>query len=215
MSRYPVVAVDGPAGSGKSTVARQAAATFGLHFLDTGLLYRAVGKALLDQGLDPGDQETAVAMAGELQPSHVSAQGLGEEAVGQAASKVAAMPAVRHALLPFQRSFAERPPGAVLAGRDIGSVIFPDADLKLFLTASVEERARRRYEELRSRGEAPMYARVLDELKERDRRDEQRAIAPLVVVEDAVVVDTTELDADAAFGLVRSLIGRLLSERNA
>jgi cytidylate kinase len=194
-----VVAVDGPAASGKSTLARRLAGHFALRFLDTGLLYRAVARAMLDRGLDPGDAERAMDAARSLAPEDVDPARLRGEGVGQGASKVAAVPAVRAALLPFQRRFAARAPGAVLAGRDVGTVVCPDARFKLFVTASDEERARRRHEELLARGDAPIYAAVLEELRERDRRDADRAIAPMRVAPDAWVLDTTHLDAEAAF----------------
>lgn len=193
-----VIAVDGPAASGKSTLARRLATALGLAFLDTGLLYRAVGKALLDAGESPEDQAAATARALALRPEHVEAGLLGGEAVGRAASKVAAWPAVRAALLPFQRRFARSGRGAVLAGRDIASVVCPDASVKLYVTASPQARAERRWEELRGRGLPAIYARVLDDMLERDRRDSSRAVAPLRFGEDAFLIDTTELDADAA-----------------
>jgi cytidylate kinase len=199
MSGPLVVAVDGPAASGKSTLAKKLAAALGLAFLDTGLLYRAVGKRLLDAGADPSDERAALEAVASLRPEEVDAERLAGERIGEAASKVAAIPAVRAALLPWQRRFAHTPPGAVLAGRDVGTVVCPDAALKIYVTASLEERARRRFEELRRRGQAPMLEAVLDELRERDRRDTERAVAPLRVADDAWVLDTTELDAEAAF----------------
>ncbi len=199
MSPPLVIAVDGPAASGKSTLARRLAEHFGLAFLDTGLLYRAVARALLDRDLDPADATAAVRMAEALAPEDVDPSRLRGEGVGQNASKVAAVPAVRAALLPFQRRFALRGVGAVLAGRDVGTVICPDATFKLFVTASDAERARRRFEELRGRGDEPIYAAVLEELQERDRRDADRAVAPMRVAPDAWVIDTTSLDAEAAF----------------
>lgn len=199
MSEAFVIAVDGPAASGKSTLARRLAEHFGLRFLDTGLLYRAVARSMLDRGLDPGDVEAAVATAQALHPEDVVPGRLRGEGVGQGASKVAAVPAVRAALLPFQRRFAASPPGAVLAGRDVGTVVCPDATVKLFVTAGDEERTRRRFEELQARGEKPIYAAVLEELRERDRRDAGRAVAPLRAASDAWVLDTTHLDAEAAF----------------
>lgn len=193
-----VVTIDGPAASGKSTLAERLAASLGLRFLDTGLLYRAVGRRVLEAGADPARPEAALAAALALAPEEVAASRLRGEGVGQAASKVAAHPAVRDALLPFQRRFAAADGGAVLAGRDTGTVVCPDAAAKLFVTAAVEERARRRHGELRRRGEAPMYAAVLDELRERDRRDSGRAVAPLRAAPDALVLDTTDLDVEAA-----------------
>ncbi len=204
-----VIAVDGPAASGKSTLARRIAEHYGLPFLDTGLLYRAVGRRVLAAGGDPGDEASATKAALALAPADVDAGQLRGEGTGQAASKVAAFPSVRAALLPFQRNFAATPPGAVLAGRDVGTVICPDATMKVFVTASVEERARRRFEELRQRGDPTIYAAVLEELRERDRRDQDRAVAPLRPAPDAWVLDTTDLDADAAFEAVRAGIDRL------
>jgi cytidylate kinase len=197
-----VIAVDGPAASGKSTLASRLAAHFGLRFLDTGLLYRAVARAMLDRGEDPRDAEAAVRAAAALAPGDVQPARLRGEGVGQGASIVAAVPAVRAALLPFQRRFAGSR-GAVLAGRDVGTVVCPDATFKLFVTASDRERARRRHEELLGRGEAPIYAAVLEEIRERDRRDGNRAVAPMRASPDAWVLDTTSLDADAAFEAAR------------
>jgi cytidylate kinase len=194
-----VIAVDGPAASGKSTIARRLATALRLEFLDTGLLYRAVGRKLMADGGAPDDEQAAVAAALSLEPADVDERLLRGEEVGQAASKVAAIEAVRSALLPFQRRFATRDRGAVLAGRDVGTVVCPDAPIKLFVTASAEERARRRYDELRRGGSAPIYAEVLDAMLERDRRDADREVAPLRVAHDAWMLDTTALDADAAF----------------
>jgi cytidylate kinase len=198
-----IIAVDGPAASGKSTLAKRLAAHFALRFLDTGLLYRAVARAMLDRGLDPGDAAAAVRTAQALAPEDVEPGRLRGEGVGQNASRVAAVPAVRAALLPFQRRFAATAPGAVLAGRDVGTVVCPDATFKLFVTANDGERARRRFEELQRRGERPIYAAVLEELRERDRRDADREVAPMRVASDAWVLDTTSLDADAAFEAAR------------
>ncbi len=204
-----VVAVDGPAASGKSTLARRIAAHFDLPFLDTGLLYRAVGRKLLLTGGDPGSEAAAEAAARTLDIADVDADALRGEETGQAASRVAAFGTVRAALLPFQRRFAATPPGAVLAGRDVGTVVCPEARAKIFVTASVEERARRRYEELRQRDPGTIYAAVLEELRLRDRRDQERAVAPLRAAPDAWMLDTTDLDADAAFEAVRAYIDRL------
>lgn len=204
-----VVAVDGPAASGKSTLARRIATHFDLPFLDTGLLYRAVGRRLLLAGGDPGSEAAAEAAALALDIADVDADALRGEATGQAASRVAAFGSVRAALLPFQRRFAATPPGAVLAGRDVGTVVCPEAPAKIFVTASVEERARRRYEELRRRDPGTIYAAVLEELRLRDRRDQERAVAPLRAAPDAWMLDTTDLDADAAFEAVRAYIDRL------
>lgn len=202
-----VICIDGPAGSGKSTLAARLAAHFGLPFLDTGLLYRAVARRMLDRGLDPSDPEAAAREALALEPSDVTGADLRDDAVGQGASRVAAVPAVRAALLPFQRRFAAQPGGAVLAGRDTGTVVCPGAPHKLYVTASVEARARRRFLELQARGLAPIEARVIEEMRERDRRDQGRAVAPLAVASDASVIDTTDLDADAAFAAALDRIG--------
>jgi cytidylate kinase len=192
-----VVTIDGPAASGKSTLAQRLAQALGLPFLDTGLLYRAVGRRLLEAGGDPRDVAAALAAAEALTANEVVTARLRGQEIGQAASMVAAYPAVRAALLPFQRRFAGMDAGAVLAGRDTGTVVCPEAGAKLFVTATAEERARRRYEELRRRGAEPIYAAVLAELRERDRRDSERAVAPLRAAQDALVLDTTSLEPDA------------------
>lgn len=206
MSAPIVIAVDGPAASGKSTLARRLAEHFRLAFLDTGLLYRAVARALLDRGQAFTDAAAAVETATALKAEDVEPGRLRGEGIGQGASIVAAVPAVRAALLPFQRRFGADGRGAVLAGRDVGTVICPDASFKLFVTASDPERARRRYEELRARGDTPIYAAVLEELQQRDRRDADRAVAPMRIAPDAWVLDTTALDAQAAFAAARDHI---------
>jgi cytidylate kinase len=214
-----VVTIDGPAASGKSTLAGRLAQALGLPFLDTGLLYRAVGRRVLETGGDPSDAAEALAAAMALTPEEVDAARLRGEEIGQAASKVAAFPAVREALLPFQRRFAHGGEGAVLAGRDTGTVVCPEATVKLFVTATVEERARRRSDELRRRGGRPIYADILAELRERDRRDSERAVAPLRVAPDALVLDTTRLEPEAtleaALRHVEALTGRRASRPQA
>lgn len=209
-----IITVDGPAASGKGTLARRLADRLGYAHLDTGRLYRAVGLALLRAGGDPGDVEAAAQVARRLDPAILDDPELAGEAAGNAASVVGAIPAVRAALLAMQREFAAHPPGgragAVLDGRDTGTVVCPQAQAKLFLTASAQERARRRDNELQARGEASIYARVLADIKERDRRDTRRAVAPLKPAEDAVVIDTTGMDADAVFAAAwRSIHARL------
>lgn len=203
-----IVAIDGPSAAGKGTLSRRLAATLGYHHLDTGLLYRAVGARLLAAGTDPADAEAAAAAARELGPGDIAREGLREENVGRAASVVAANPAVRAALVEFQRRFAAQPPGAVLDGRDIGTVICPGAEVKLYVTASAGVRARRRHDELRGRGEPATYAAVFRDLQERDARDQARGTAPAKPAEDAIVLDTTDLTADEVFaqaiGIVRS-----------
>jgi len=198
-----IVAIDGPAAAGKGTLARRLALALSLAYLDTGALYRAVGLMVLRDGGDPGDEASAVDAAENLDRSILDHPDLRGDAAAGAASKVAAIPAVRQVLLAFQRSFAANPPpgkkGVVLDGRDIGTVVCPDADVKLFITASPEARAERRLKELQGRGIEAIYANVLQDMKERDARDQARAVAPLVPAEDAHILDTTDLDADEAF----------------
>ena len=203
-----IVAIDGPAAAGKGTLARRMAARLGLPYLDTGLLYRAVGRRVLNAGEDPADPTAAERAALALRPEDMERTDLRVPAVDAAASTVADVPGVRAALLDFQRRFGtER--GAVLDGRDIGTVIFPNADLKLFVTASPEERARRRWLELRGRGLDADLAEVERDIRARDARDIARAASPLVAAHDAVEIDTTYLDADAAFGMaLRAAIAR-------
>lgn len=208
-----VIAVDGPAASGKGTLSKRLAAHFNLAYLDTGLIYRAVGRSVLDSGADPGDAEAATAIAEAMQPDALSREGLRTEETGAAASQVAAIPGVRAALLDFQRRFAAMPPGgkagAVLDGRDIGTVICPDADLKLFLMASPEVRASRRAAELRDRGEDVIHHAVLASLKARDERDSGRSLAPLLPADDAIRLDTDTLDADAVFAIAAELAAKV------
>ena len=190
-----IVAVDGPAAAGKGTLARRLAKHFGYHFLDTGLLYRMTAKAVIDRGATAADEAVAVAAAETLDPEAFGEDGLRGEAVAGMASAVAVIPAVRLALLAYQRGFAAQPPGAVLDGRDIGTVVCPDADIKFFVTASPEVRARRRLLELQESGATPAYAEVLASIHARDARDSQRAVSPLVPAADAVVLDTSQMSA--------------------
>lgn len=193
-----IIALDGPAASGKGTLAKRLARHYGLRHLDTGLLYRAVAKALLDAGTPLDDRERAAAAAAALDPARFDEMALKSRAVGEAASVVSALPEVRAALVAFQRSFAATPPGAVLDGRDIGTVICPDAAVKIFVTASPETRARRRAAEFASLGQPVSEAEVLADILRRDERDRSRAVAPLVPAADAHLLDTTNLDIDAA-----------------
>jgi len=179
-----IIAIDGPAASGKGTLGKQLASHYGLRHLDTGLIYRAVAMALLDAGHSPDNRARAVAAAEAIDPARFPAP---------------ALPEVRKAVLAFQRSFGRTPPGAVLDGRDIGTVIFPDADVKIFVTATAEVRARRRALELEEAGDRVNEADVLADIRCRDERDSQRAVAPLKAAPDAHLLDTTHLDIDAAF----------------
>ena len=193
-----IIAIDGPAASGKGTLGKRLAAHFGLRHLDTGLLYRAVAKTLLDQGHPLDDRARAVAAARALDPARFDEAALKSHAVGEAASIVSATPDVRAALVAYQRAFAASAPGAVLDGRDIGTVIAPHADVKIFVTASAQERARRRARELAAQGIAANEAEILADIARRDERDRSRAVAPLEPAPDAHLLDTTHLDIDAA-----------------
>ena len=202
MSPRLVIAIDGPAASGKGTLARRLAAHFGLPHLDTGLLYRAVGWAAFRTGREPEE------LAASLQAADLANPELRGDVAGQQASKVAANPEVRANLLKFQKEFASQGRGAVLDGRDIGTVICPDAPVKIFVTASPESRAERRFQELRGRGVDTIKPLVLAEMAERDRRDSERAAAPLVAAPDAWLLDTSDMDADAAFAAALAFIER-------
>lgn len=194
-----IIAIDGPAASGKGTLGRRLAEHYGFRHLDTGLLYRAVAKAALDAGARAEDRDAAIASARNFKTAWLSNSDLAKDEFGNAASIVSAVPEVREALLAFQRDFARKPPGAVLDGRDIGTVIAPDAPVKIFLTASAEVRAERRVKQARERGETPDPAAVLADIKMRDERDANRAVAPFKPAKDAHLLDTTHLDIDAAF----------------
>ncbi len=204
-----IIAIDGPAASGKGTLGRRLAAHFGLRHMDTGLLYRAVGFAVLRSGSDPSNETAAEAAARALRPEDLEAPELRADKVAQAASKVAAMPTVRDLLLKFQREFAHRPPGAVLDGRDIGTVVCPDADAKFYLTASLEARAQRRFKELRDRGHDVIYPAVLQDMTQRDARDSGRAVAPLKPADDALVLDSSDMTADQAFEAALAFIAKV------
>jgi CMP/dCMP kinase len=193
-----IIAIDGPAASGKGTIAKRLAAYYGFRHLDTGLIYRAVAKALIDAGvaLDDGVRATAAATALDL--SQLDVQALKSRAVGEAASRIAVFPDVRSAVLNIQRAFAAAPPGAVLDGRDIGTVIAPKAEVKIFVTASPAVRAKRRVLELQAHGEMVNEADILADMLRRDERDTTRAVSPLKAAADAYLLDTTHLDIDAA-----------------
>ena len=207
-----IIALDGPAASGKGTLCKRIAAHYGLQCLDTGLLYRAVALALIRRGLRLHDVWAAVAVARSLDPARLGESDLRRADVGEGASVVAKIPQVRAALLAYQRSFARQSPGAVLDGRDIATVVCPEADVKIFVTATPEARAKRRHLEYLARGIEITEAEVLALIIARDARDSGRADAPLKQDDQAVLLDTTELDIDAAFdvaiGVIKRKIGR-------
>lgn len=201
-----IIAIDGPAASGKGTLGKRLADHFGFAHLDTGLLYRAVARVLLDRGEALTDRDAAERTALDLDLTHLDDPRLRGAEMGEAASIISAYQPVRDALLAFQRQFGSQEPGAVLDGRDIGTVVCPHADVKLFITASPEERARRRHLELLKRGENTEYDAILVDIRRRDERDMSRASAPLKPAEDALILDTTHLDADAAFRAALELV---------
>lgn len=201
MTKAPsiIIAIDGTLASGKGTLAKGLAADYGLPHLDTGLLYRAVGKACMDTGTDPDDAFHASELASGLNLDELNPDELRTAEVGQYASRVAVHPPVRKALFELQRGFAFQPGGAVLDGRDIGSVVLPDAPVKFFVDADIEVRAERRTNELQAAGQSVMFRDVLADMQARDERDRGRSIAPLRAVEDAKLIDTSSLDADQVF----------------
>lgn len=204
-----IIAIDGPAAAGKGTLARRLAQHLGFDFLDTGSLYRGVGLQVLRSGGNPADPEAAKDAAENLDLALLVDPALRDETSAKAASLVAAQPAVRAALLEFQRNFAHEPPGgrgAVLDGRDIGTVVCPDAKVKLFITASVEARAQRRLAELQAGGQAAIWSAVLQDMRDRDARDSRRDVAPLKPAADAVVIDTTSLSPDQVFEAARAIV---------
>lgn len=204
-----IIAVDGPTASGKGTIAKGLALHFGLPHLDTGLLYRAVGRQVQLNGGDPDQPADALAATGFAE-SLLADPELRSEETGGLASRVSIHPAVREALYERQRRFAMQPGGAVLDGRDIGTVIAPEAEVKLFVTASVVARARRRYLEMRDLGRAVTQAEIEDDLRRRDRRDTTRATAPLTAAADAVVIDTSSLDRHEAFAIALAAVEEAL-----
>lgn len=210
-----VIAIDGPAASGKGTLARKLARHYDFAYLDTGSLYRAVGQTVRAAGGDPSNEEAAVAAARDLDLTKIDEAAIRTREAGEAASLVAVMPAVRNAILQFQRDFAASPPGgkkgAVLDGRDIGTVVCPDADVKIFVTASPEVRARRRWLELKGSGSAVSEAQVLEDTRERDKRDAERATSPMKQADDAHLLDTTDLSIETAFGEAVRIIDKSMS----
>ncbi|GGY52148.1 cytidylate kinase [Parvularcula lutaonensis] len=212
MPKPLIIAVDGPAASGKGTLSRRLASLYGLKHLDTGALYRGVAWLMLKRDLDPRDADQATEVARNFDPEALGSAELRTPTVGRGASLVAVHEGVRSALFDFQRNFGLTPPGAVLDGRDIGTVIFPDATVKFFITASPEERARRRYEELRVQDPSVTYESTLEELRRRDERDQSRAEAPLKPAADAEIIDTSKLTPDEVLARASRLVDNALRD---
>ena len=210
-----VIAIDGPAAAGKGTLSRQIAEHYGFHHLDTGLTYRATAKALIDAGLPLNDEAVAERTALAVDLAGLDREVLSAHEIGEAASKIAVMPSVRRALVEAQRAFAGRAPGTVLDGRDIGTVVCPAAPVKLYVTASPEVRAKRRFDEIVARGGAADLAAIFDDVKRRDERDMGRADSPLKPADDAHLLDTSEMSIEAAFQAARSWIDDALKNRIA
>ncbi|WP_454288671.1 (d)CMP kinase [Rhizobium arsenicireducens] len=207
-----IIAIDGPAAAGKGTLSRLIAAHYGFHHLDTGLTYRAVAKALLDAGLPLDDEGVAEKTAIEIDLAGLNRSVLSQHRIGEAASKIAVMPSVRRSLVAAQRRFAAKEPGAVLDGRDIGTVVCPDAPVKLYVTASPEVRAKRRYEEIIAGGGSAVFDEVFADVRKRDARDMGRADSPLKPADDAHLLDTSEMSIDAAFLAARDFIDAALKK---
>ncbi|ANK74485.1 MULTISPECIES: (d)CMP kinase [Ensifer] len=207
------IAIDGPAAAGKGTLSRRIAEEYGFHHLDTGLTYRATAKALLDGGLPLDDEAVAEKVAREVELAGLDRSVLSAHAIGEAASKIAVMPAVRRALVEAQQAFSLREPGTVLDGRDIGTVVCPDAPVKLYVTASPEVRAQRRYDEITGNGQPADYQTIFEDVKKRDERDMGRADSPLRPADDAHLLDTSEMSIEAAFQAAKSLIDAALIKK--
>ncbi|GGF92416.1 cytidylate kinase [Rhizobium wenxiniae] len=207
-----VIAIDGPAAAGKGTLSRQIAETYGFHHLDTGLTYRATAKALLDAGLPLDDEAVAEKMAREVELAGLDRDILSAHAIGEAASKIAVMPKVRRALVEAQQAFSEKAPGTVLDGRDIGTVVCPDATVKLYVTASADVRAKRRYDEIIAKGGEASYDDIFADVKKRDERDMGRADSPLKPADDAHLLDTSKMGIEAAFQAAKSFIDVALTK---
>lgn len=207
-----IIAIDGPAAAGKGTLSRRIAEAYGFHHLDTGLTYRATAKALLDAGLPLDDEAIAERIALSLDLAGLDRDILSSHGIGEAASKIAVMPAVRRALVEAQRRFSRRAPGTVLDGRDIGTVVCPESPVKLYVTASPEVRARRRYDEIIGKGQPADLAEIFADVKKRDERDMGRADSPLKPAEDAHLLDTSEMSIEAAFLAAKSLIDAALTK---
>lgn len=209
-----IIAIDGTLASGKGTIARRLARWYGLPYMDTGRLYRAAGVAALKQGVDFTDAGALARVAEALDLNDFEEDELRTAEAGQAASKVAAVPQVRAALLELQRSFANQPGGAILDGRDIGTVVCPNADVKIWVDASVEVRAKRRWQELRNKGEDLSLDKMVAELRERDQRDASRKTAPMTAAADAVLIDTNDLSIDAAVDKARAAVDAVLARKS-
>jgi cytidylate kinase len=207
-----IIAIDGPAASGKGTLAKRIAARFGLDHLDTGLLYRAVARDVRRRGGELGDPAAAIAAARTLDPATLDDPALRGPGAGEAASIVAGFQEVRAAILDYQRAFARGPRGAVLDGRDIGTIVCPNADVKIYVTATPEVRARRRYLELQGRGEPADYEAVLADIRRRDERDAERKVSPMRPAADAVLLDTSNLDIEAALDIAVGAILRKVGQ---
>jgi cytidylate kinase len=209
-----IIAIDGPAAAGKGTLSRRIAEQYGFHHLDSGLTYRATAKALLDAGLPLDDEAAAEKMATEVDLANLDRNVLSSHGIGEAASKIAVMPSVRRALVAAQRAFSRKMPGTVIDGRDIGTVVCPDARVKFYVTASPEVRAQRRYDEVIALAGRADYAVIFEDVKRRDERDMGRADSPLKPAEDAHLLDTSEMSIEAAFQAAKIIIDAELS-RNA
>lgn len=207
-----IIAIDGPAAAGKGTLSRRIAEQYGFHHLDTGLTYRATAKALIDAGLPLDDEILAQGVAREVELAGLDREILSAHAIGEAASKIAVMPLVRQALVEAQRAFSKREPGAVLDGRDIGTVVCPDAPVKLYVTASAEVRARRRFDEITGNGIPADFLVILADIIKRDERDMGRADSPLRPAADAHLLDTSEMSIEAAFLAAKTLIDAALKQ---
>jgi cytidylate kinase len=206
LNRPLVIAIDGPAASGKGTVARMVASHYGLDYLDTGSIYRALGYKLVNAGENPENAVVAVEFAKKITEGDLKNEHLYDEGIGSAASIVSAIPGVRSVLFDFQRDFANSPRGAILDGRDIGTVICPDADFKFYITADLEARAERRYKQLQNKENTIIYQSVLEDLRKRDERDSKREVAPLKAADDAIYIDTTNMGVSEVFGEIVSVI---------
>jgi len=206
-----IIAIDGPAASGKGTLARRLAERYGLHHLDTGLTYRAVAAAMLAAGVDLDDRERACEFARRVDLSHLDRTVLSDHGIGEAASRIAVMGPVRAILVDRQKAFAQKPPGAVLDGRDIGTVVCPHAPVKFFVIADRHVRAQRRYEEIRGKGGTADFASVLADIERRDARDSARASSPLTKADDAHLLDTSDLDIEAALSIAVEIVESVLN----